>query len=232
MLNFAQANIQAIKKIALALEEINLDVVYVGGAVVFLYVDNPSVEDARPTMDVDIVVQISSLRHLEEIREKLIKKGFCQTWEDHIICRFRYDDIKVDVMSTTPIGWAPGNQWFEKGFDKKISYNIDGVNIYILPVSYYLATKFSAFYDRGELDPRTSHDLEDIVYLLDNSSLIKREILSSPSDLKTFINKAFNEILNSNKLKEAIIGNLYFDNQMVRFNKIIQTLTETVESIK
>lgn len=231
MLNFAQTNIQAIKKIALALGELNKEVIFVGGAVVFLYVDNPAVEDARPTMDVDIVIQISSLGKLENFREKLIKKGFFQTWEDPIVCRFRYDNIKLDVMATKSIGWAPGNQWFEKGFDKKITIKIEGLEINLLPLPYFLATKFSAYYDRGGSDPRTSQDFEDIVYLLDNSSSVKNEIISSPSDLKNYLKNSFNDILISSNLKEAILGNLYFDNQMVRFNRIILTLTEIVDNI-
>lgn len=88
----------AARKIAQALGELNEQVVYVGGAVVSLYVDDPAAEDVRPTKDVDISLEIASIGALEALRESLIQKGFYQSAEDNVICRFRYEDIKVDVM--------------------------------------------------------------------------------------------------------------------------------------
>ena len=51
-------NREATKKIALALGELNENVVYVGGAIVSLYIDDPSGEDVRPTKDIDISLDI------------------------------------------------------------------------------------------------------------------------------------------------------------------------------
>ena len=63
---------------------------------VSLYIDDTSAEDVRPTNDIDITMEIASLGELEKIREELIQKGFYQTSEDNVICRFRYEDIKVE----------------------------------------------------------------------------------------------------------------------------------------
>ena len=63
---------------------------------VSLYIDDTSAEDVRPTKDIDITMEIVSLGELEKIREELIQKGFYQTSEDNVICRFRYEDIKVE----------------------------------------------------------------------------------------------------------------------------------------
>ena len=71
--------------------------------------------------DIDISLEIASLTELEEIRQELRNKGFSQTAEEDVICRFRYRDIKVDVMSTRDIGWAPANIWFEEGFSNFLS---------------------------------------------------------------------------------------------------------------
>ena len=112
----AAVNLGAIKKIAGALEELNKQVVYVGGAVVSLYINDPAADDVRPTKDIDITLQITSFSELEKLRKELVAKGFYQTAEDNVICRFRYEDLKVDVMSTKAIAWAPANPWFEPGF--------------------------------------------------------------------------------------------------------------------
>jgi len=98
-----------IKKIALALDDLNEQVVYVGGAVVSLYINDPAADEVRPTKDIDISLSIAPVAELETIRESLTRKGFIQTAEDNIICRFRYDDVTVDVMNTKAIGWAPAN---------------------------------------------------------------------------------------------------------------------------
>jgi predicted nucleotidyltransferase len=231
MLTHAQINIDAVRRVAVALGELNQNVVYVGGAVVYLYIDNPAAEDVRPTKDVDFVIQIASPGKLEDLRILLYQKGFQQSTEDNVICRFRFHDIKVDVMSTQPVGWAPANPWFEGGFHKKLKKNLGEVEVNLLPLSYFLATKFSAFADRGGSDPRTSHDFEDIVYILDNASSVKDEIVTSPQDVQAFLKEWFNKILTNRPLQEAIIGNLLFDPQMERYNSIIHMLRDTAAEL-
>ena len=110
MLKNTQINRIATKMIAQALGELNKDVVYVGGSVVSLYVDDPAADDVRPTKDIDITFEIRNLNELENIRLKLIEKGFYQSSEDEVICRFHFDDILVDVMSTNAVGWVPANK--------------------------------------------------------------------------------------------------------------------------
>lgn len=85
----ATINRGIIKKVALALGDLNKQVVYVGGATVGLYINDPAADDVRPTKDLDISLSIASVGELEQIREDLNRKGFTQTAEDNIICRFR-----------------------------------------------------------------------------------------------------------------------------------------------
>ncbi len=218
-------NRRATKRVADALGELNEKVVFVGGAMISLYIDDPAAEDVRPTKDIDITFKIVSVGELEELREILTNRGFSQSSEDEVICRFRLQDIKVDVMSTTEVGWAPANPWFEPGFEKAIPVQVEDKIIKILPLTYFLATKFSAFTARGGRDPRMSHDFEDIVYLLNYTLNFKEEILSSPDEeVKAYLIESFRKILQDDKLQEAIIGNLYFEDQMARFERIIEEL--------
>ncbi len=109
MLSNSEFNREVIRRISLALGEMNDQVIFVGGATIGLYINDPGAEDVRVTKDVDITVEIASVGELESIRENLVKKGFKQSPEDSVLCRFRYDNIKVDVMSTKEVGWAPAN---------------------------------------------------------------------------------------------------------------------------
>ena len=191
-----------------------------------LYIDDSSADDVRPKKDVDITMEIASLGELKRIRQELIKLGFRQSSEDHVMCRFRYQDTKVDVMATKEVGWAPANPWFASGFDKLIKFEIDEVTIRCLALPYYLATKFSAFYDRGIKDPRTSHDFEDIVYLLNYSTDWVSKVLASDDRVKAYLISCFADILGDAVKQEAIYGNLFYEDQDYRFKKIIEKIKQ------
>lgn len=223
-----QINKKIISKIAMALEELNAEVIYVGGATVSLYINDPAAEDVRPTKDVDISLQIATLAQLEELREKLSEKGFKQTSDLDVICRFRYDDILVDVMGTKEIGWAPANPWFEEGFQNRELMEWDGTEIYIMPLSYFLASKFTAHEQRGGTDPRMSHDYEDIVYILDNRIDLHELLIKAEGGVKAYLIECFKKILASAKLQEAIMANLYYETQAERFESIIEKLKKVI----
>ncbi len=205
--------------------------VYVGGAVVSLYIDDPSADDVRPTKDLDLTMEIASLGELESLREDLIARGFVQTAMDDVVCRFRYDDILIDVMATIPIGWAPGNRWFEQGFKYAFKFDLDDLQIRLLPLPYFLATKFDAFFDRGIHDLFASHDYEDIVYLFNYSSSISDQALNSDSEVKSYLMECTSKIIENRNLKEAIIGNLFYDGQDERYNMIIKKLSNIANGV-
>jgi hypothetical protein len=75
-----------IRRIARALGELNEQVMYVGGAVVTLYINDPAADEVRPTKDIDISMCLATLGELEAMRERLITKGFIQTAADDVIC--------------------------------------------------------------------------------------------------------------------------------------------------
>ena len=225
------ANKKVIKIIADALGELNDRVVYVGGAVVSLYANDPAADDVRPTQDLDISMEIASVGELEKLREELLKKGFVQKSEDKVICRLRYERIKVDVMATKEVGWAPANVWFKPGFKHLKEIKVDGQKIRVLPLSYFLGTKFSAFNDRGKKEPRTSKDFEDIAYIIDNNTDLVEEIIKSPADIKKYLQEEFKIIMEDATLKEAIFANLYYETQEERFGKIIEKLKAVADVV-
>jgi predicted nucleotidyltransferase len=207
----ATINKAVIKKISQALGDLNEQVIYVGGATVGLYINDPAADDVRPTKDVDISLSIASIGELEKFREELIKRGFRQTSGDSVVCRFRYEDLMVDVMNTKSIGWAPANVWFAPGFKQKETIGIEGQSIHLLPLPYFLATKFAAYFDRGKNEPRTSHDFEDIVYILDNRTDLVEIMINAQPDVKAFLNSSFLKILHEPVMQEAISGNLFYE---------------------
>lgn len=228
----ATINRGVIKKVAQALGELNEQVIYVGGATVGLYINDPAADDVRPTKDVDISLSIASIGELEKIREAVIRKGFKQTAEDDVICRFRYEDVKVDIMNTQAIGWAPANPWFASGFKNRVLTSIDGYEIFILPLPYFLATKFAAYNHRGQNEPRTSHDFEDVVYVIDNCMDVVKKVIEANEDVKPFLKQEFESILSDKVKQEAIAGNLFFETRDERMSMITDKLKQMVSELK
>ena len=148
---------------------------------------------------------------MEQIRESLSERGFYQSAEDEVICRFRYEDLKIDVMSTESVGWAPSNPWFKKGFSKGITVNLDGIIIKVLPLPYFLATKMEAFFNRGIKDVYASHDLEDIVYLFNYTSDIDAQVLASNKVLLEYLSEKLLGITENRNILTAIRGSLYYE---------------------
>ena len=229
-MNNKVVNRNAIIKVAKSLGELNKNVVYVGGTVVGLYANDPAADDVRPTKDVDIIVEISTALELENLREQLKKIGFVQTLEDDIICRFRLDELKVDVMATNEISWAPSNRWFKAGFENAQTIQIENTQVKILSLPYFLASKFDAFHSRGSSDPFGNSDFEDIIYILDNNVELVSEIKKAPSDLKKYLKQEFNNILNNSTLQEAILGNLDHVTQTKRFELILNRIKSTISN--
>lgn len=228
MVTNANINRRVIHKISLALVELNERVVFVGGATLGLYINDPAADDVRPTKDVDISFAIAAAGDLESIREELMRKGFIQSTADDVVCRFRYGEIKVDVMSTKAVGWAPANPWFSKGFSRREMTDINGQKIYILPLPYFLASKFTAYNDRGGKDPRTSHDFEDIIYVLDNRSDIVEQLARAPDDVRPYLEEQFQTILDNRDMREAILGNLSYETREERYQRIMECIKQIV----
>jgi hypothetical protein len=93
-----------IEKIAIALGELNEKVAFVGGSVVSLYANDSAAEDVRPTKDIDITLQIATLGQLETLREELVEKGFKQSADEDVICRFRYEGSGCNVHISRWLG--------------------------------------------------------------------------------------------------------------------------------
>ena len=228
MLHNKSQIINAIKTVANALADLNDKCIYVGGAVTGLYADDPLAPKVRPTKDIDIVLEIRSTLELEKLRQKLAERDIHFAREEKVICRFKHQNILIDVMATKEVGWAPANPWFEEGFKHLINYKRSRVEIKLLSFDYFLATKFSAFHSRGN-DPRISHDFEDIVYLLDNRLDLIRDIANSTGNVKKYFLNEFRTLIDKSDFHEAILGHLEPGTQNERFKLLIDELNKILK---
>jgi len=199
-------NIRMLQTVANGLGELRDEMVFVGGAVAELYADNPAASEIRPTIDVDCVIEISSRLQFARMEENLRVRGFTNdTSKGAPICRWIYKDIKVDVMPTDSKVLGFTNRWYEEGIEIKISKTLpNGTEVFVFPPEYYLAAKFEAHNSRGGNDLRQSHDFEDIIYILDNCPDILENISGSNPNVKMYLKKECQNLLENPNITEGI----------------------------
>lgn len=221
-------SIEIVKQVAKGLDPILDKFVFVGGAVVELYANDPAASEIRPTMDIDVVVELTGYSAYADLQEQLSKLGFIPDSESSVICRYKFKDIKVDVMPTDENILGFSNQWYKKGLNHTVEYKLDEkTEIKIFKPPYFLATKFEAFKGRGG-DYRTSHDFEDIVYFFDNRKGWVEEITDSEEDVKTYLKKEISKLIEESSPKESIAAHLPSVNRKERMGRIIDGLNQII----
>jgi predicted nucleotidyltransferase len=197
-------NIVRIKAVANALNELKEKVVFVGGATISLYPDRPVLE-VRPTDDIDVIIEILNYVDRAKLEERLRSIGFSHDIESGVICRYKIQGIIVDIMPTNDPSIGFTNIWYPEGFEKAVDHEIDERSIIkILSAPYFIATKLEAHKARGKNDGRTSHDFEDIVYVLENRESIWEEMDNSDSSVKEYLRSEFQILLKNPNLFEWI----------------------------
>lgn len=168
------SNIERLITIAKGLGEINRQVAFVGGSVAELYADNPAATEIRMTKDVDCVIELAAYRGLYELEEVIRKLGFSNdTTPGAPICRWVYKGETVDIMPDDKNVLGFTNEWYKPAFAHRKEIMLpDGTSVFIFPALYYVATKVEAIKGRGGNDLRTSHDFEDLIYVLNNCERI------------------------------------------------------------
>lgn len=201
------SNKERVLKIAAALEELNAKVVYVGGSVVQYYASDYGSANPMTTYDVDCVVDLTTYGEFHAFEEQLHSKNFSNdTSEGAPICRFLFDDEIVDFMPKVDTGIGESNRWYPMGVEHKQLLPINSQTvIYIMPVTYYLASKFEALHSRGGTDYRGSKDFEDIVYVVNSCHDVKEAIEKSDDDeVKGYLKSEFSALCQRLNIREEI----------------------------
>ena len=232
----AVSNISMIEKIAIALGDLREKMIFVGGSVAELYADFPEISDIRPTLDVDCVVdvQISTYLDYSKLEDKLRALGFQDDTSDNApICRKIYQGILVDFIPVCPDILGFSNRWYADGTVNKIENVLPNrTKIYILPVEYYLATKFEALNSRGGQDIRGSHDWEDIVFIMNNCAKLSNDIQHCANfRLIEYLQEQYCILLKNNNINELIYSALPYYSEEENINEILQIMNSIAKFI-
>ncbi len=198
-------NKQALFEAATLLKNLNDEVVYVGGRIVGLLVTDVLEDDVRPTVDIDVTVEITGIIAHYALESKLEVLGFQP--EGNINCRYINGDTILDVMHTDGKLQGLNTTWYQAGFDNAICVNLyKEKSIRILSSTYFIASKLEAFYDRSYKinDYWDCKDLEDIINVVNGRPELVEEITNAEQGVKNYISQYIKQLLEDPKWLDAI----------------------------
>ncbi|MGH7440061.1 MAG: hypothetical protein ACRENE_30590 [Polyangiaceae bacterium] len=182
-----------------------------GGAVRGLLVTDPAAVPERPTDDVDLVVELTSLVDLTRFGDELRVRGFREdTTPGAPICRWVVDDVKVDVMPTEGSILGFRNRWYGDAMGHPLEAHVDGARIRIIDAPHFCATKLEAFSDRGGGD-LYHHDLEDVIALVDGRAELHAELSAAADGVRRFVADGLRGLLGQDRFLDALPGHLAAD---------------------
>ena len=202
-MNPRDPNVQQLQLVAKALGHLREKLVFVGGCATGILITDNGRPPVRATQDVDLIAEIASKAEYYQLAADLRKLGFREDAEN-VICRWRLDDLKVDVMPSSENVMNFTNKWYSDAIvESMVAVLPDSTTIRLITAPYFIATKLEAFYNRGHGD-YMSHDMEDIVNVIDGRPEITREIAQQRGAVAAYLRNEFDELISDNLFLQAL----------------------------
>lgn len=201
-------NLPHLRNIAEALGELREQLVFVGGAVAGLLVTDPLADPVRATLDVDAVVN-ASRASFHRMEEQVAERGFARDVTSDVICRWvhKASGVLFDLMPVQPEVLGFSNRWYPYAVETAVSVDLgNGVMVRLVNAVAFVATKLEAFADRGGGDFLSSHDLEDVLNIVDGREELAEELADAPAELRQAVARAFALLLASQDFVNVLPG--------------------------
>ena len=184
--------------------------VFVGGCTTELLITDKGAAEPRMTKDVDAIVETVSYTQYQMFADKLRVAGFREdTSENAPLCRWLNNDIILDVMPLDEDTLGFTNRWYRAAMETAEECEIaPGAIIRVVTPPYFCATKLEAFEGRGGGDYLASHDLEDIIAVIDGRAEIVGEIERAAGDVRSYIAGKIKGWLKNDRFLDALPGHL------------------------
>jgi len=201
-------NLDMLEIMARKLGPLTERLVFVGGCTTGLFITDPLLPQIRVTRDVDVITEAGSRLDYHQIEDELRLLGFSPDIRPEApICRWCIGDMILDLMPTDESILGFANRWYPDALAKAINCALpSGQIIRTLTPAHFLATKFEAFHGRGGNDYWASHDMEDIVCIIDGRAELIAEVASSSDDLRQYLQTEFTVLRDDPMFAEAVSG--------------------------
>jgi predicted nucleotidyltransferase len=187
--------------------------VFVGGCVTGLLITESAAPPVRVTKDVDAIVEIVSLTEYHALERQLEGGGFRHDRSpDAPICRWTVGGALLDVMPSNESVLGFGNRWYSEAIRTAMEVSLpSGQVIRLISPPAFLGTKLEAFHGRGAGDFLASHDLEDIITLVDGRPELSKEVCEASLQLREYLFAQIRALLQNDNFLEALPAHLLGD---------------------
>lgn len=201
--------------------------VFLGGCATGLLISDKAAPPLRVTRDVDAIVEAATLAAYHHFSDKLRKRGFHEDTSDEApLCRWVADGVILDVVPTDSRILGFGNRWYGSAMEHaELRILPSGQIIRLVSAPYFLCTKLEAFDGRGRGDYLMSHDIEDMIAVLDGRPEIVNEVQAADQELIDDIRDRFDRLLGDKRFVASLSGHMPGDQaSQARVGLVIQRI--------
>ena len=190
--------------------ELRAEVAFVGGCTTaFLLTDEFVLEQVRHTEDVDLIVHVMGHPGFHALQQALRAKGFKDMPLDPSgnapVCAMQLGDLRVDFMPDDPQVLGFSNRWYGEALKTATNHDFsENFSIRLVSPPYFLATKLEAYKGRGKGDTLASHDIEDLLMLIDGRDSLIDEVSAAPEELRDYLAEEFSHLLKDANFEYAV----------------------------
>jgi predicted nucleotidyltransferase len=206
-------NLELLTDAAELLRPLLNDLVFVGGCATALLITDQAAAEVRPTFDVDAIADITSYADYVLFSERLRTLGFSEdASEGAPLCRWLKAQTTLDVMPLDEKILGFSNRWYKPAMEFSERQTLkSGLSIRVVTAPYFCATKLEAFEGRGRDDYWSSHDLEDLIAVIDGRQELVDELSGASEDVRSYIASEFRRLLEVDVFIDALPGYLLPD---------------------
>jgi hypothetical protein len=117
----------------------------------------------------------------------------------------------LDLMPTDAAILGFGNRWYRSALENAQRVHLGEHEIGLITAAYFVATKLEPSHGRGRGDFHMSHDMADIVTVIDGRPELVQEIRLTPAEVQRYLSDEFRTLLSDRDFLEAVPGHLLRD---------------------
>ena len=219
-------NIELLTRVAEALGDVRKRLVFVDGCATALLITDTAAAPVRVTEDVDAIAAAVSLTEYHRLGNDLRKRGFTQTLgQGEPPFRWTYAGLKLDIMPVDERVLGFGNRWYAGAMRTAVTVNLrEDLDIRFVMPEHFVATKLEAFLDRGKGDYLESHDLEDVLSVVDGRPELVEELAKADAELRGYVAEVFSRLVADENFLNALPGLIIEGSPAVRSPVVLQRL--------
>ncbi len=226
-------NLEILTTVVDALGDLCDSLVFVGGCATGLLLTEARAELIRATDDVDVVAEVATVTEYHRVEKRIAARGFRHDQSPEApLCRWTRNGIKLDVMPKEEGVLGFHNRWYPIAVSTSSHVAIPGQRIIrLISAPLFVATKLEAFRGRGRADYMASHDLEDILTVVDGRPELIEEVARENIEVGQYIRAEIGALLQQRDFVQALPGHLPADSaSQARVQELLGRLKQLAAS--